>query len=321
MDKVSVIMGAYNEEISWVEQAIESILNQSYRNIEFIIVLDNPDNEKLKNVISDYEKKDNRIRFFINEKNLGLVKTLNFALEKSTGKYIARMDADEISDKYRLEKQMKCLEENSELALVGGAYIYIDKDGKKMNKVDIVVGYNNILKVAKYTNFMAHGTFLYRKDLVLGLGGYRDIDYAEDYDLLLRCLSNNYKIDNIKEVILYSRIRENGISLSNVNNQFISTQYVQRMYRRRLKGVNDEFDKSTLLALMEKDSKSFWGRKGNSLYCKCLTNKLEGKKIKSYLYAITCGIISKKHFIFFKNLVISKLIKKFILKDNVYGEC
>ena len=77
---VSVIMSVYNEKEKWLIEAIESILKQSYKNLEFIIILDNPDNKKLDNIIKFYCKKDARIRYFKNEKNMGLVKSLNKAL-------------------------------------------------------------------------------------------------------------------------------------------------------------------------------------------------------------------------------------------------
>ncbi|MGL4742033.1 MAG: glycosyltransferase, partial [Sarcina sp.] len=92
MKKVSVIMGVYNEKISWVKETINSILEQTYKNIELIVILDNPENQELKIFLDSYKDK---IKFEVNDKNLGLVKTLNRAIDLANGEYIARIDADD----------------------------------------------------------------------------------------------------------------------------------------------------------------------------------------------------------------------------------
>ncbi len=110
---ISVIMSTYNEENMLIRQAVESILNQTYSEFEFIIVLDNPKNIEIANLIQEYASRDKRIVILKNEKNLGLVKSLNKALEISKGEYIMRMDADDISEKDRIEKEYKFLKENN----------------------------------------------------------------------------------------------------------------------------------------------------------------------------------------------------------------
>lgn len=106
-------MSTYNEENMLIRQAVESILNQTYSEFEFIIVLDNPKNIEIANLIQEYASRDKRIVILKNEKNLGLVKSLNKALEISKGEYIMRMDADDISEKDRIEKEYKFLKENN----------------------------------------------------------------------------------------------------------------------------------------------------------------------------------------------------------------
>src|SRR5699024_8677554 len=87
-EKISVIMSVYNEKERELKAAIDSILGQTYQNLEFIIILDNPLNKELQIVIEDYVQKDSRIRFFINEQNMGLVRSLNKALKYATGGFI-----------------------------------------------------------------------------------------------------------------------------------------------------------------------------------------------------------------------------------------
>ena len=112
MVETSVIMATYKESIECLKQSIESIINQTYNDFEFIIILDNPDNKEHIAFINDYVCKDERIKFYINDKNMGLTNTLNRGLELAEGKYICRMDADDISELYRMEHQKKYLEEN-----------------------------------------------------------------------------------------------------------------------------------------------------------------------------------------------------------------
>ena len=103
--KISVIMSAYKEDEKWLRASIESILNQSFQDFEFIIVLDNPDAKKLDYIIKEYKERFSKIKYFKNKKNMGLVYSLNFALKHAKGEYIARMDADDIEIPTRLEEE------------------------------------------------------------------------------------------------------------------------------------------------------------------------------------------------------------------------
>ena len=99
---ISIVMAVYNEKETELRQSIESILKQSYQNFEFIIVLDNPDNQALAAVLNEYAKEEPRIVLISNEHNLGLAPSLNRGLKASRGDYIARMDADDIAVPERL---------------------------------------------------------------------------------------------------------------------------------------------------------------------------------------------------------------------------
>lgn len=105
-------MSGYKEDIRYLKESINSILNQTYTDFELIFLLDNPSNKDITDLLNDYCKKDKRIRFFINEENLALAKTLNKALTFVKGEYIARMDADDVSMPNRLEAQLNYLLKN-----------------------------------------------------------------------------------------------------------------------------------------------------------------------------------------------------------------
>lgn len=105
MSKLSVIMSVYSESEKMLRQSIDSVLNQSFRDFEFIIVNDNPERIEIIQLLRYYMEKDNRVKVFSNEINKGLTKSLNIAAKKSNSKYIARMDADDISDITRFDRQ------------------------------------------------------------------------------------------------------------------------------------------------------------------------------------------------------------------------
>ena len=126
-NKISVIMSVYNEKKEWLQMSINSILNQSFKNFEFIIVLDNPDNIELKAVLEQFAAKDSRIKLIYNKKNMGLVYSLNSALKVAKGEYIARMDADDISELDRLEVQYNYFEQNPDIDFVSGFIRIIDE--------------------------------------------------------------------------------------------------------------------------------------------------------------------------------------------------
>ena len=118
MCKVSVIMPVHNEPENVLRTAINSILNQTFKDFEFIIINDASENNA-EDVILSY--KDDRIKYYKNKKNLKVIKTLNKGLELATGEYIARMDADDISFKTRFEKQVEVLDNNPEIGLVSSS--------------------------------------------------------------------------------------------------------------------------------------------------------------------------------------------------------
>lgn len=129
MSKISIMMPVYNEKISWVKQSIESILNQSYKDFELIIVLDNPQNNELKSMLEDFCSNHSKIKLLINDENLGIVDSLNKAITYSDGEYIARMDSDDIAFVDRIEKEINFLVNNN-LDMVTSTVLEIDETGK-----------------------------------------------------------------------------------------------------------------------------------------------------------------------------------------------
>lgn len=177
---ISVIMSVCNGE-KYLGEAIESILNQTYTNYEFIIVNDGSTDETFK-IIKSYN--DNRIRIVNNETNVGLTMSLNKAIGLARGDYIARQDADDISLPERFEEQIKYLDEHPETVLLGTSIYEIDEHGKVLGRVVLKAKPGgSLLK----RNHFSHGSTMFRKEVFNKLGGYNALfRYSQDYDLWLR---------------------------------------------------------------------------------------------------------------------------------------
>ena len=124
--EVTVLMSVYNANLKELNEAVTSILNQTYKNFEFLIINDGTKNGE-KQLIESYN--DNRIRIIDNEKNMGLEKSLNKGIENAKGKYIIRMDADDISHIDRIDKQLKFIKEHSQYSIISSRVNYFDESG------------------------------------------------------------------------------------------------------------------------------------------------------------------------------------------------
>ena len=223
---VSILMCTYNEPISWLKQSINSILNQSYKNIEFIIILDNPLNIEHREYLEKIRSNNPGIKIFTkyNEKNLGLVKSLNRGLMMCHGEYIARMDADDISCATRIEEQIKFLENNN-LDIIGSQIEYFT-DEKSFGTGDCCFTNYWISKTLKYQGGLAHPSWLGKKAIFDKLNGYREVDTCEDYDFLCRARLSGYRLGNINQVLLKYRINENGISITKASKQELTSKLI-----------------------------------------------------------------------------------------------
>jgi len=194
--KISVIMSVYNDE-NRVSSAIESILDQSYENFEFLI-LDDCSSDGTKNVINRYNN-DSRIRIYSNAKNLGLTKSLNKLINISKGKYIFRQDSDDISFSKRFEKQITILE-NKNVKVCTTRAINI-----KNNK--IIPGVTSWFPkkiTMKFKNPYIHGTLAIDKNFLNLLGNYsEEYYYSQDFKLYMDIFKKNEKIFEIKEPLYY----------------------------------------------------------------------------------------------------------------------
>ena len=236
---ISVIMSVYNSE-KYLTEAIESILNQTFKDFEFIIINDGSTDKSL-DIIRKYQKKDKRIILINNKKNLGLIKSLNNGLRRSRGKYIARMDSDDISLIKRFQTQYDYLEQNQDIFLVGTGLIQIDENSNDIIKSKPIRGVEFIKQLLEKRNCIAHPTIMFKnKERYF----YRNkMLYCEDYDLYLRLLNDEKKIDNIHNILLKYRVTKDSISNSKRSKQDLFVKKAKEFYQQRLKYGKDEYDK------------------------------------------------------------------------------
>ena len=193
-------MSVYNGE-PFLEKAIDSILKQRFEQFEFLIMDDGSTDDSLA-IINNYAEKDRRVKVFTQE-NKGLAKSLNTLIKSSKGRYIARMDADDISEPERLKNQFDFMEERPDYALVVGGSLIIDNDDNIINGKYLINNNDNLRKMLFLgkKNPFTHGAIMFRKSCLDTLGMVYRFQYSQDFDLLLR-LACRFKIAS-NEKILY----------------------------------------------------------------------------------------------------------------------
>lgn len=233
MPKISVVMSVYNGE-KYLKDSIESILNQTYRHFEFIII-DDGSTDKSLSILNAYVKKDNRI-IIISRENRGLAYSLNEGVKLAKGKYIARMDVDDISDKFRLENQLEYLEENEDVDILGSfVEIFgsdIQEDFLKIeNWFNIKFNCRDIKNILlKSGCCIAHSSVMLKKDIFKILIAYEEKYLCEDYNLWLRALKKGLKIEKIEKKLLKVRRTKNSLSkLGNAGFNMIRDIYLNKL--------------------------------------------------------------------------------------------
>ena len=291
---ISVIMSTYKEDERLLRESIESILNQTYRDFEYIIILDYPDNDVHKSVIEEYALKDDRIHFYINEKNMGLTDSLNRGLSLCHGEYIARMDADDISLPDRLERQMKYLEKNH-YDLIGGITEMINENGSLLYSIKSVpTDPKKINKALRYSQCIAHPTWLGKKEVFEKNAGYRHMPLCEDYDFTLRAVLNGFVVSNLNEAVLKYRMTSNSISRSNLFEQYLYMSYITNEYKNNRIASVDKAYAYVQQHLNEKDSDKYL--KANVIFNRML-QEMSDKQFLSFIKDGFCLLFSSKYYL------------------------
>lgn len=204
----SVLISVYKKEkAEYLKQALQSVINQTLKPTEIVIVKDGPLTKELDDCIEDFQRQHPKLfKILTFKKNRGLGLALRDGVKACKYEYIARMDSDDISKLDRFEKQFNYLQEHPEIALLG---TWITEFSKDENNPDTVTKlpcrHQAIMKFAKSRNPFRHMTVIYKKQAVINSGNYRDFLWFEDYDLWIRMLQKGYITANIPEYLVNVR--------------------------------------------------------------------------------------------------------------------
>jgi len=208
---ISVVMSVYNGS-KYLKEAIESIIKQTYKSWEFIIVNDGSTDGSMK-MLLDYLKNERRI-IIVDQKNMGLTRSLNRALMLSRGVYIARQDADDVSFPDRLSSEVDFLKPRPEYALVGSDYQVIGIKGKIENKMSKYFIFNDEEireNMIRYNPF-CHTSVLFKREILDNIGFYNErLKYSQDYEYWFRIMQE-YKAANLPKILVYRRYTKEMLS-------------------------------------------------------------------------------------------------------------
>lgn len=291
---ISVIMPAYNCE-QYVEMAIKSILGQTHKDFELLIA-DDASKDNTKKIIDDLAKTDLRIKTFHNDTNLGYLQASNKLFEKCTGEYITFQDADDFSDKTRLEKLLNEFNEDKELKCVGSNIFSFNEDIKTAKASDFPLNYEEIKKKYLTNVVMTGSALMIKKEVTDQIGLYNlffDRIGAEDIYWYGRIIEK-YKTINIAEPLYYYRQSPTSVSRTHKNPLAnVSHDFCMLAYSNRINGKQD------IVAEATKGEQQFIGKK---LLAEYYIKKGEFKNAFTYLAKLIPSFY-KLNFLFYKLFV------------------
>lgn len=269
---VSVILSVYNGE-KYLRESIDSILKQSFKDFEFIIINDGSNDDSL-----DIIKSFNDLRInLITRENKGLVKSLNEGIEIAKGDYIARQDADDISASNRLENELAAISTDQSIVLVSSFCHEINENGVKIRSLQYPTSYPDIIQEFLFRNHIVHGASMFNKDIFNKVGYYREsFRFAEDFDLWLRMI-NTGEICIIPKYLYKYRVIDESVSRKNLQKQrcvtsdliatawktraitkTISIRYFVNSTFNKYKSPNEQYNRCRLLLKQAIFFKHYW---------------------------------------------------------------
>nr|AGM37791.1 Gtr5 [Acinetobacter baumannii] len=237
----SVLLSLYHKEKpEYLEKCFESIWDkQILKPSEIVLVLDGPIGEELISYVQKWQAKINNVLKIVPlSQNVGLGKALNEGLKQCSYDWVFRMDTDDICTPDRFEKQVAFIRQNPDVVLFSGQVMEFDKDITDANVLKAVpITYEEIKEFAQKRCPFNHMTVAYKRDVILGLGGYQHHLFMEDYNLWLRVIGNNYKVANLPDVLLYARVG-NGMHARRKGFQYIKSEKQLLDLKKQLKLQN-----------------------------------------------------------------------------------
>ncbi|WP_101689598.1 glycosyltransferase family 2 protein [Dysgonomonas massiliensis] len=235
MPKVSILMPVYNAE-KYLIEAVDSILNQTFRDWELIIINDGS-TDRSRELLSQIA--DNRVIIVDNEKNLGLIDTLNKGINLSKGEYIARMDADDISTSERIEKQVQFMDSHPHHIMCGTNALVIDNSGKVTGKIRNLTD-NQFLQInLLFSNPFIHPSMMIRRDILRSNLYDKQYKHIEDYELWCR-IALLGEVANLQDDLLLYRWHNSNISVINAETQIRSKKEINKRQLERFGVTPDD---------------------------------------------------------------------------------
>jgi hypothetical protein len=233
---VSVVMSVYNGQ-AFLSEAVESILGQTLRNFEFLIV-DDGSADGTAEILAGYASRDPRMRVLRHE-NKGRAVSLNIGISLAIGEYIARMDADDVAMPYRLKEQLEFMELHPDVGLLGGAVELINTTGQTIKTARPPLEDSEIKSLMLRFNPIFHPSVVMRKRVALAAGGFRKalLD-ADDYDLWLR-MGERTRLANLGKPILKYRIHSGQVTIQNLEHQTLCVVAARTAAMFRSRGLTD----------------------------------------------------------------------------------
>jgi glycosyltransferase involved in cell wall biosynthesis len=305
MELVSYIMPVFNVK-DYVEESIQSILNQDYSSIELIIVDDCSTDGTYEFILEKFGS-DDRVTLVRNETNSQIVKSLNRALSIAKGKYIARIDGDDVAMVDRTSKQMHYLKMKPDIDLVGFSLISINENGAELSKSDFPETFDLLKKIAYFSSPVSH-IWLAKRCVYESLSGYR-FHTVEDYDFLLRMITSGYKFANIPNYYgMKIRVRGgNTVSIYGVK-QRKAYNFARDRYRERLNFGVEKTAEGRFIEFISSDRYTDLHRLSMRFSNKAVHTK--SLLVKYTLYGLSC-IISPYQFQYISHTIIRRLYIKF----------
>jgi glycosyltransferase involved in cell wall biosynthesis len=226
-------MSVYNEKVEWMHESISSILNQTFSDFEFVIINDNPSRTENSTLLEEYRKKDDRIVILTNEQNIGLTESLNRGIKIAKGKYIARMDADDISLPMRFEKQIKVMENNPNIIVCGSKIKVFGNI--KIHPVTAPEKSQNIKNLLIKKSCIVHPVSMIRKEILIANHILYDENYtyAQDYKLWIDlCDAGDFY--NIQEILLLYRYVKVRVTHQKKELQYNYSVLIRRKYVEKI---------------------------------------------------------------------------------------
>lgn len=283
---ISILMPVFNVE-NYIEEAIKSLLEQSYSNIE-IILIDDCSTDQTYSICKRLALEDSRIQLLRNECNVRIVDTLNRAFLASKGLFIARMDGDDVAHVDRIEHQYNYLRDHPDISLVGVSTISVDEAGNEFSRQILISDQSLIKKCLTLTSLVSHN-WLCRREVYDFLGGYRQLAPVEDYDFLLRMYSAGYRFTNLPFFGMKIRYRSGNTATTAGVEQIKAFNYVTRLYKERQKNGGDSYSQDAFRDFLKT---SDWRRKLHLYSAEWLRRAFAARSKGHWLKYIFFGVVS-----------------------------